>query len=145
MPPITRTALTDDDGTGTTGTVLNNTWQTGLYNAIDGAIQTVKTLTDGATVALDASQGSVFRLSAGGDRTVSVPTNPTAGQRILVQHYANGANRTLTLTTGSSGAFRFGSTFASLSATTSGKTDYIECVYNGTDSRWDVINAVKGF
>lgn len=145
MPPIVRTALTDDDGTGTTGTVLNNAWLTALYAAIDAAIQTVFTLTDGATVALDASKGSVFRLAAAGDRTVSVPTNALAGQRILLQHYASGGSRTLTLTTGSSGAFRFGSTFASLSATSSGKTDYIEAVYNGTDSRWDVINVTKGF
>jgi hypothetical protein len=33
--PITRTPLVDDDGSGTTGTVLNNAWQTNLYNAID--------------------------------------------------------------------------------------------------------------
>lgn len=146
MPPIVRTALTDDDGTGTTGTVLNNSWQTGLYAAIDAAIQTVKTLTDGATVALDASQGSVFRLAAAGDRTILVPTNPTNGQVIRIQHYASGGARTLSLTTGSAGAFRFGDGWvSSLSATSSGKTDYVECVYNGTDSRWDVVNVTKGF
>jgi len=35
---ITRTPLIDDDGSGTTGTILNNAWQTGLYNAIDAAL-----------------------------------------------------------------------------------------------------------
>ena len=32
---ITRTAMIDDDGTGTTGTILNNAWKTELYNQID--------------------------------------------------------------------------------------------------------------
>jgi hypothetical protein len=36
--PITRTPLIDDDGSGTTGTILNNAWPTGLYNQIDAAI-----------------------------------------------------------------------------------------------------------
>jgi hypothetical protein len=38
--PITRTPLIDDDGSGTTGTVLNNAWQNGLYNAIDAIVPT---------------------------------------------------------------------------------------------------------
>lgn len=35
---ITRTAWTDDDGSGTTGTVINNAVKTELYNQIDAAI-----------------------------------------------------------------------------------------------------------
>jgi hypothetical protein len=34
---ITRTPLIDDDGSGTTGTILNNAWQNNLYNQIDAA------------------------------------------------------------------------------------------------------------
>lgn len=34
---ITRTAITDDDGSRTTGTILNNAWKTELYNQIDAA------------------------------------------------------------------------------------------------------------
>jgi hypothetical protein len=37
-PPITRTAWIDDDGTGTTGTILNNAEKQLLYNQIDAAI-----------------------------------------------------------------------------------------------------------
>lgn len=36
--PITRTPMIDDDGSGTTGTILNNAWKQELYNQIDGAI-----------------------------------------------------------------------------------------------------------
>lgn len=34
---ITRTAMVDDDGTGTTGTVLNNAWKQQFYDQIDAA------------------------------------------------------------------------------------------------------------
>jgi hypothetical protein len=35
---ITRTAMTDDDGTGTTGTIINNAWKTQVYDQIDAAL-----------------------------------------------------------------------------------------------------------
>jgi hypothetical protein len=34
--PIIRTAMIDDDGSGTTGTVLNNAWKQELYDQVDG-------------------------------------------------------------------------------------------------------------
>jgi hypothetical protein len=107
--------------------------------------EAVVALTDGATVDLDASLGSVFTLSAGGNRTILAPTNATNGQKIIIRHLASGADRTLSLTTGSAGAFRFGTDITALTATTSAKTDYIGCVYNGADSRWDVVAVSKGF
>jgi hypothetical protein len=33
--PITRTPMIDDDGSGTTGTIINNAWKQELYNQID--------------------------------------------------------------------------------------------------------------
>jgi hypothetical protein len=38
---ITRTAMVDDDGTGTTGTIINNAWKTEFYNQIDAALLAV--------------------------------------------------------------------------------------------------------
>jgi hypothetical protein len=35
---ITRTAMIDDDGSGTTGTILNNAWKQELYGQIDGFV-----------------------------------------------------------------------------------------------------------
>jgi hypothetical protein len=35
---ITRTAMIDDDGSGTTGTIINNAWKTEFYNQIDAAV-----------------------------------------------------------------------------------------------------------
>ena len=41
---ITRTALTDDSGSGTDGTVFNNAWKTELYDQIDAADAAVAAL-----------------------------------------------------------------------------------------------------
>lgn len=106
--------------------------------------ETVVTLTDGATPALDASLGNIFRLSAGGNRTIAVPSNPQTGQKIVIVHYASGADRTLALNTGTNG-FRFGTDITALTATTSGKTDYIGAIWNSTDSKWDVVAYAKGY
>jgi hypothetical protein len=37
---ITRTPMVDDDGTGTTGTIINNAWKQEFYNQIDAATDT---------------------------------------------------------------------------------------------------------
>lgn len=104
----------------------------------------VAVLTDGATPALDASLGTIFTLSAAGDRTIAVPSNATSGQKIVIRHLASGGARTLALNTGA-GGFRFGSDITALSQTASGKTDYIGCIYNAADSFWDVVAFTKGF
>ena len=102
------------------------------------------TLTDGATPALDASLGNVFLLTAAGDRTIAVPSNATGGQKIIIVHKASGADRTLSLNSGA-GGFRFGTDITALTATTSALTDYIGCVYNAADSKWDVVAYTKGY
>ena len=105
-------------------------------------------LVDGATVPLDAMAGNVFHLTAAGNRTILAPTNTPLGsntRRMIIRHEASGGDRTLTLTTGSAGAFRFGSTVSALTATLNGKIDYIGCIYHGTAQRWDVVAYAKGF
>jgi len=39
--PITRTPWTDDDGTGTTGTIVNNAEKQGIYNQIDAFVDPI--------------------------------------------------------------------------------------------------------
>ena len=134
-----------------TGVTTLATSLAGTLIATAGVVSSVKTgapvvfaLTDGATPALDASLGTVATLSASGDRTIAIPTNATAGQKLIIAHSASGGARTLALNTGA-GGFRFGTDVTALTATTSGKTDYIGCVYNTTDSKWDVVAYVKGY
>ena len=104
-------------------------------------------LVDGATVPLDASKGHVvtgiFRLVALGDRAINVPSNPIPGRKIIIQHFASGADRTLSLSVAANG-FRFSADIPSLSATLSGKTDYIGAMWNNADSKWDVMAYAKG-
>lgn len=127
--------MTAKDGTGEAGPAGED--------GVDGGAVEV-TLTDGATPALDASLGNAFILTAAGNRTIAVPSNPTSGKRIIIRHKASGGARTLSLNTGA-GGFRFGSTITALTETASGKTDYIGCIWNSVDSYWDVVAYVKGF
>lgn len=129
---------------GNNGGVLtaDSTTTTGLVWAANPVPAPV-TLTDAATVNIDAAAGRLFRLSASGNRTVAAPTNAIDGRMIVIAHYANGGSRTLTLST-STGGFKFGSSITSLTATSSGTTDYIGCIYNASDERWHVVAYVKG-
>lgn len=104
----------------------------------------VVTLTDGATVNLDASAGRVFKLTATGNRTIAAPTGVADGRAIVIRHEASGANRTLSLNTGN-GGFRFGTDVTALTATTSGTSDYIGAIYDAADNKWDVVGYQKGF
>src|SRR5262245_50417469 len=139
---ITRTAITDDDGSGTTGTVINNSWKQELYDQIDaysptGAIQTTTStgtqndfsLTAGVTLlrANNASALTFTGLSAGTDNQ-------------LVKVVAIGAG-TVTFNnqdTGSLAANRIitsNGTALVIQAT----KDSVLLVYDGTTQRWRVI------
>lgn len=100
-------------------------------------------LTDGATIATDASLGHTFKVTLGGNRTLSNPTNGIDGQRLTwrIRQDATGS-RTITLDT----KFRLGTTISSVTlTTTAAKTDYLEAVYHSSDDKWDVVAFTKGF
>lgn len=64
--------------------------------------------------------------------------SPTDGKRFTFRIKDNGTARALTWPTGTTKSFRaVGVTLPT--QTVSSKTVYIGCVYNGADSRWDVI------
>jgi hypothetical protein len=106
----------------------------------------IATLTDGATISLDASLGNHFRVTLGGNRTLAAPTNPTDGQRIMIEVIQDGTGgRTLALTTGTNG-FAFGTDITGITLSTAiGARDFIGAVYNSTAQRWYVIAFVKGY
>jgi len=100
-------------------------------------------LTDGATIATDASTGNYFRVTLAGNRTLSNPTGMVDGQRVLWEIAQDGTgSRTLTLGT----KFAFGSdiTTAVLS-TAAGKKDLLGAIYNQTADKWYVVAFVKGY
>ena len=128
---------------GSTSSIGSNVTNSPLSFTTGTAPKTV-VLTDGATPALDASLGDVFTLAAAGNRTIAVPTNATANQKIIIRHSSDGTARTLALNTGA-GGFAFGSDITALTETAISKTDYIGCIYNSTASKWHVVAYVKGY
>jgi hypothetical protein len=137
---------------------INNPGSNGASVVTVGGVQTITNkvfvdpvvpLTAGANVALDAALGNLFYLANNtGPSLIAVPSNrPSSGfsQKLTIRHEAIGADRTLSLTTGTPGAFRFGTFVAGLTPTLNGTVDYIGAIYNHIDDRWDVVSYSKGF
>lgn len=78
---IGRSAWVDDDGSGTTGTVLNNAVKTSLYDQIDAALALLLPLAGGTiTGLLTVSAYGAHTISSGGAGTQSLTvTNTTNG------------------------------------------------------------------
>jgi len=102
---------------------------TGLIKFNDGAYNAEATLTDGATVTWDVSTAPVCKLTLGGNRTLSAPTNGANGQfiSIAVIQDATGS-RTLTW----NAVFEFTADTAPTLTTTASKADLFVFRYNGT-------------
>jgi len=102
---------------------------TGLIKLNDGAYFPEATLTDGATVTWDVSSAPVCKLTLGGNRTISAPTNGATGQfiSIAVIQDATGS-RTLTWNS----AYEFTGDTAPTLTTTVSKADVFVFRYNGT-------------
>jgi hypothetical protein len=90
MAPVTipRTVWIDDDGTGTTGTVLNNAVKTELYNQIDTALAGVDAATQPPWINVTYS-GAYF----GG--TGSMTWTVDAGDQIRFAYQLNGKTMTV--------------------------------------------------
>lgn len=101
-------------------------------------------LTDGTTVATDASLGNLFRVTVAGDRTLAAPTSPADGQRAVWQVTASGGSRTVTLATGA-GGFVLGTDISAITATPTDTTDFIGAIYDGSADRWRVVAYAKGY
>src|SRR6056300_550145 len=95
----------------------------------DKAYIAESTLTDGATVTWDMSTQSVCKLTLGGNRTISAPTNGSTGQfaSILVIQDGTGG-RSLTW----NAAYEFASDTAPTLTTTASLGDLFTFRYNGT-------------
>lgn len=102
------------------------------------------TLTDAATIATDASLSNYFRVTMLGNRTLGIPTNPSDGQKVLWELTASGGARTLIPTTGSTGAFKFGTDFTTIPTIASGTTTFIGAIYRSSTTRWHIISLAQG-
>jgi hypothetical protein len=113
--------------TSATGTVLTLSDSNILFGK--GGYFAEATLTDGATVTWNASTQQVAKLTLGGNRTLSAPTNGATGQfiSIAVIQDATGS-RTLTWNS----AYEFTGDTAPTLTTTVSKADLFVFRYNGT-------------
>lgn len=139
LPPTNPTVIGQHlISTDTAGTLA---WSNVLPNA--AFITKVIALTDAANITTDASLGNIFTITIAGNRNLSAPTNPTDGQRIMYRIKQDGTgNRGLTF----DAIFNFGLDIISFTPTTgANKTDYIGCIYNGPNSKWDVVAVSKSF
>lgn len=93
----------------------------------------VSTLTDAATIAVDASLANNFRVVLGGNRTLGAPSNPTSGQVINIRIVQDGTgSRTLAYNS----VYKFPGGSAPVLTTTAGAKDFMSCQYDATDATW---------
>lgn len=100
-------------------------------------------LNDAASITIDASLGNDYRVTIGGNRTLTNPSNPTDGQKIVVQ-VTQGTGGPFTLSYGSAYAFAAGLPQPTLS-TTAGETDLLAFIYNAGKGEWLLVAYVIGF
>ncbi|HWZ65821.1 MAG TPA: hypothetical protein VNX65_03410 [Patescibacteria group bacterium] len=139
-------------GTATTAAHSDHTHKLGAHasthslNGSDPITPSPQTLTDAATIVTNANTGSMFRVTLGGNRTLSVPTNPTDGQRVIWELIQDATgSRTITLASGT-GGFQLGTDVSSIVlSTTANKRDFMGAIYNSTAQLWYVIAFVKGY
>lgn len=94
---ITRTTWTDDDGTGTTGTIVNNAEKVSIYDQIDEALTDVDTATTTGTnndFAYAANGGAIYRWNGASDVTYTGWTNGVAGRSVLFHNITAAKNAT---------------------------------------------------
>ena len=143
----TQVGLANVDNTSDANKPVSTATQTALNGKSDTThnhvVGPVATLTDNATIALNAALGTYFKVTLGGNRTMGTPTNPTDGQRIVIEVTQDGTgSRTLDLGT----AFVFGSSFTSITlSTAAGKIDLIGAIYSATKGKWLVTAFAAGF
>jgi hypothetical protein len=102
---------------------------TGLIKFNDGAYFPEATLTDGATITWDVSTQPVAKVTLGGARTLSAPTNGLTGQFVSLAVIQDGTgSRTLTWNS----AYEFTGDSAPTLTTTINKADLFVFKYNGT-------------
>ena len=131
---ITNSATGNSPDLSVTGSDTNiglsiTTKGTGLIKLNDGAYFPEATLTDGATITWDTSTAQVAKVTLGGNRTISAPTNGATGQFISLLVIQDGTgSRTLTWNS----AYEFASDTAPTLTTTASLGDLFTFRYNGT-------------
>jgi hypothetical protein len=111
---------------GTSGKILRTNGASANPSWYGGVVS----LTDGATISVDASLGDNFRVTLGGNRTLANPTNLVNGQ-VLNFRIAQDGTGSRTLSYGAKYKFPGGTT--PILTTTASAHDFMSCQYDSTD------------
>lgn len=131
------------DASGGGGTVDLTTDVTGVLPIANGGTgastiaaaraawgEKVQSLTDGATISVDASLANNFRVTLGGNRTLANPTNLIDGQVLNFRIFQDGTgSRTLSYGT----KYKFPGGTAPVLSTAASAKDFMSCQYDSTD------------
>ena len=103
----------------------------------------VVTLTDAATITVNAALGNDFRVTLGGNRTLGAPSNPVDGQRVDFMVTQDGTgSRTLAY----NAAYEFSTSVPSPTlSTTASVTDILSFIYNSAKGKWLYTGGILGF
>jgi len=104
--------------------------------AFTGALSTTPvTLTDAATITVNAAASNVFRVTLGGNRTLGTPASPTDGQQITVEVIQPASGGPWTLAYSAAYSFTASTPQPSLS-TAANSRDLISFLYDAGTSLW---------
>lgn len=101
----------------------------------------VFTTTTGVSLTPDVGQFDIYAFTAlASDLTINAATSgsPVDGNRLIFRIKDNGVSRTLTWATAGANSYRVVGTVLP-TATSVGKVTYVGCLYNTSDSFWDVL------
>jgi hypothetical protein len=104
-------------------------------------------ITYAASATFNAQSGltKIARVTATGAMTMTAPTNPVDGQKVIIEFGASSGSALLLTLASGAGGFGFGSDITALTATASGKIDRVGVIYNANANLWHVVAYVKGF
>lgn len=129
-----------DDGSNDTPLFVQ---QAGLFT---GAVAPgIVTLTDAATILVNAAKGNKFSVTLGGNRTMGAPSNATDGQQISFRITQDGTGTRLLTWTSGSGGYSFGGGSAPTLSTGAGALDIIVFEWVAAKSRWCYLGPAQGF
>jgi hypothetical protein len=135
------------DGSGLTGVgafpFTGSALITGSLAVTGSITQTVFTLTDAATISIDASISNDFKVTLTDNRILGNPIGTVDSQTLKFAISQDGTGgRTLSFDTKYRFGFEIGTPIISTAANT---TSYIGVRYNGDDDKFDVIAFVSGY
>ena len=123
---------------GTTIKTINGSSILGSGNLNTFSLVPIQTVTSSGTVTPTTSNQLVVITAQAATLVLAAPTGtPAQGQPLMIRIKDNGIPRAISWAAGTAGYRAIG--VALPTTTVANKTTYVGCIYNSTDSRWDVI------